>query len=242
MEQYKNQNGKYSLNPETLFSNRMIYDTIKYQKKYGFEIGNNNSTWNNEADAFKHAYMQATLAIRGNQDLAKFLGDGHEQQGADRGQPSGEENMDLWNNYQGRKIANQIMKEYGSMIKFYLPEQLGDIVSEKVMEKMRNGELITRPDDTRKYEDLMKGNPTGYATQVEPFTRENIGSMLSDEFSKNERAIMAQLKEYGIPSEKDLPNGKKSNFHKEKSKSSKDNGSSDGKWVTINGNHVLIKD
>ena len=78
MEQYKDKTGKYSLNPETLFSNRMIYDTIKYQKKYGFEIGKNNSTWNNEADAFKHAYMQAALAIRGTQYLAKKLGDGHE--------------------------------------------------------------------------------------------------------------------------------------------------------------------
>ena len=61
MEQYKDKNGKYSLNPETLFSNRMIYDTIKYQKKYGFEIGKNNSTWNNEADAFKHAFGSAEM-------------------------------------------------------------------------------------------------------------------------------------------------------------------------------------
>ncbi len=63
MEQYKDRNGKYSLNPEKLFSNRMIHDTIKYQKKYGFEIGMNNSTWNNEADAFKHTYMQTQLAL-----------------------------------------------------------------------------------------------------------------------------------------------------------------------------------
>ena len=314
MEQYKDKNGKYSLNPETLFSNRIIYDTIKYQKKYGFEIGKNNSTWNNEADAFKHAYMQAALAIRGTQYLAKKLGDGHEQQGADRGQPSGERNMDLWNNFQGRKIAEQIMKEYGPMIKFYLPEQLGNIISEKVMEKMQNGELITRPDDKRKYEDLLKGQTTGYAVQVEPFTRqqigrmtpdefarnealimeqlrngqiideadgffsqtndgegcfghdengkytiydsyghddnapqmfftrEDIGSMSSAEFAKNESAIMAQLKERGIPSRKDLPSGKKSYNHREKSNgSSKGSNSSDGKWVTINGNHVLIK-
>ena len=74
------------------------------------------------------------------------------------------------------------------------------------------------------------------------FTREDIGSMSSAEFAKNESAIMAQLKERGIPSRKDLPSGKKSYNHREKSNgSSKGSNSSDGKWVTINGNHVLIK-
>ncbi len=42
------------------------------------------------------------------------------------------------------------------------------------------------------------------------------------------------MKKQGIPSEKDLPKGEKSGY----SKSSAD----DGRWVTINGNHVLIKD
>ena len=37
MKQYKDQNGKYSLNPKKLFSNKMINDTIKYQQKYGFD-------------------------------------------------------------------------------------------------------------------------------------------------------------------------------------------------------------
>ena len=52
MKQYKDQKGNYSLTPKKLFSNKIVNDTIKYQQKYGFNIGENNSTWNNEADAF----------------------------------------------------------------------------------------------------------------------------------------------------------------------------------------------
>ena len=41
--------------------NKYIHnETVKYQKQYGFEMGTGeHATWNNEADAFKHAYMQA---------------------------------------------------------------------------------------------------------------------------------------------------------------------------------------
>jgi len=41
--------------------NKYIHNqTVKYQRQYGFEIGTGeHATWNNEADAFKHAYMQA---------------------------------------------------------------------------------------------------------------------------------------------------------------------------------------
>lgn len=64
MKQYKDQKGNYSLTPKKLFSNKIVNDTIKYQQKYGFNIGENNSTWNNEADAFKHTYMQALLVYK----------------------------------------------------------------------------------------------------------------------------------------------------------------------------------
>ena len=43
------------------FTKEMLRDTLKYQKKYGFDIGQNNVAWNNEADAFRHAYMQSLL-------------------------------------------------------------------------------------------------------------------------------------------------------------------------------------
>ena len=47
----------------------------------------------------------------------------------------------------------------------------------------------------------------------------------------------------GIPSEKDLPKGKKSGYSKSQSSGNSSGvGPSDGHWVTINGNHVLIED
>lgn len=197
MEQYKNKNGKYPRSLEELFSNKMINDTIKYQKKYGFDIGENNSTWNNEADAFKHTYMQATLDLRSNEQIAKKLGDRHEYQGNDRGQPSGESNMDLWNNQQGREVAKEIYKQYGVGAKISPPWPLNDIIADKVMQRMRAGKLITNPSDTRKF--VEKGQSTGYAAPVanngQVFTPEQIGNMSREEFDKNESAIMSQMKD-----------------------------------------------
>ena len=35
------------------FTKEMINDTLKYQKKYGFKLDENNSAHNNEGDAFR---------------------------------------------------------------------------------------------------------------------------------------------------------------------------------------------
>ena len=58
--------------------------------------------------------------------------------------------------------------------------------------------------------------------------------MTGEEFERNEKAIMKQLKAKGIPTNAQL----KRQFQK----SAKSSDNSSGKWVTINGNHVLIKD
>lgn len=230
MKQYKDQNGKYSLNPKRLFSNKMINDTIKYQQKYGFEIGQNNSTWNNEADAFKHAYMQAILALRTNEQIAKFLGDSHEKSGVDKGQPQGEDNMDRWNNKQGRNIAKEIIKEYGFNAKLYPNATLENIIAEKIIKQMQNGDLITKPSDTREYKEHIHGQGTKI------FTREEIDQMSLEEFSKNEEAIMKQLKDKGIPTNREFEKSSKSKTATKMKSSGK------GHWVTINGNHVFIED
>ena len=79
---------------EDVYSNRVVKLVHKYQKKYGFDM-ENNSTHNNEADAFKHAFMQAELALNGTQELARYLGNKHEEKGNLRNsQPKGEELMD----------------------------------------------------------------------------------------------------------------------------------------------------
>ena len=51
---------------EIWFSNKMVKHTKEYQKKYGFDSKEGDftfSTHNNEADAFKHTFMQACLNV-----------------------------------------------------------------------------------------------------------------------------------------------------------------------------------
>ena len=74
------------------------------------------------------------------------------------------------------------------------------------------------------------------------FTREEIGKMTPEEYQKNEPAIMAQMKEQGIPT-KAQAESKTANSASKSSGNSRSSGSSsssDGNWVTINGHHVLL--
>lgn len=153
--------------------------------------------WNNEADAFKHTFMQTDLTRRFGAAAAKYFGDRHERQGnQSMGQAKGEENMDRWNNQAGREIAQEIKEEYlKNMSKTNLFQKhdinWDDLIAKKIMERMKTGKLITNPNDKRKYSEH-KGKSTGYAASA----------------SKKEQ-------------------------HKD---------NQNGKWVTINGNHVFIED
>lgn len=52
--------------------------TKKYQKIYGFNIGTGTQdTWNNEADAFKHTFGSADMALKTNASISNFAGDAH---------------------------------------------------------------------------------------------------------------------------------------------------------------------
>ena len=223
--------------PAKKYSSNVYRDTTKYQKQYGFEIGKGeHATWNNEADAFKHAYMQAQLALWGGKHIAKVLGDKHERDGnKTMGQTKEEENMDQWNNIKGREIAKEIIHEYGPFAT--MPSQkINDIIAKKVYEKMQKGELITKPfEDKRSYKDLQSGQTTNSEPKPHIYTREEIGKMSTDEFAKHEKAIMKQMKEKGIPTKRELEEHQRKTLNKNSSSNN-----TDGRWVTINGNHVLI--
>ncbi len=137
------------------FYNDEIYaKTKKYQKIYGFEIGTGeHDAWNNEADAFKHTFMQADLALKSFVGASKMFGDFHEWQGDMSNQPKAEKNMDLWNNEIGREISKEIRREYNpiEVIKHINSGKMDDIIADKIMSRMRKGELITHPSDPRKY-------------------------------------------------------------------------------------------
>ena len=106
------------------------------------------ATWNNEADAFKHAYMQWFLGFYLNDSKAKEFGDMHENETPNA--PLGERNMDLWNNAIGGEIAEDMRKNHISATGFN-NETINEIVSEIIYEKMRSGELITNPSDRRSF-------------------------------------------------------------------------------------------
>ena len=134
----------------------------KYALKYNLNEDIDYPGWNDETDAFRHTFMQASYALKKNDVFAKFVADAYENVvGFIQGQSHSEKNMDLWNNQQGRRIADQIRKEYGK--EFYkLPESMqDDIIADKVMQKMKKGELITHPSDKRKYKDVM-----GFAANI----------------------------------------------------------------------------
>lgn len=207
-------------NPIDEFKNEMYEKTKYYQKKYGFKIGNGKyDTWNNEADAFKHAYMQAVAQFNWGGFISGFGGYYHEIEGLKNNQPIAEANMDLWNNEIGREIGQNIRKfTRGKLKSEYPKEVIENMIAEEIIRRMKNGDLITNPKDSRSYlnkklkiyeiKNLIKKfeNFTGYAANLKNkilkdkiFTSEEIGNMSNDEFEDCEEFIDNQLKSFGIP-------------------------------------------
>ena len=92
------------------FKDKMIPITRKYQEKYNLQTNKRqgHEYWDNETDAFKHAYGSAEMYLdMGN--LGSILGNiGHELE--TKNNPQDEWNMDSWNNNQGREIGKEIKK------------------------------------------------------------------------------------------------------------------------------------
>ena len=90
------------------FNEEMVRKTWEYQRKFGFETSprQGHEFWNNEADAFKHAFGSADMALDMGQLGSIIGGIYHEKQ--TKNNPYGEWNMDSWNNNEGRKIAEEI--------------------------------------------------------------------------------------------------------------------------------------
>ena len=287
-------------NSREKFNDEMIKKTWYYQKKYGLKTNprQGHEFWNVEADAFKHAFGSAYTYLEYGSNFSSFGGIFHELETPHN--PQGEWNMDSWNNNQGREVAKEIEREYGDKFMQFSQQQRDDIIAVKIMNKMRNGDLITHPDDPRQYNGKFEnfingiktlkestpkipvrgvgypygptGNPTGFGADIsssfeglrsilsqedmaqvydtfnipnpapQVFTREDIGAMSQEEFTQNEDAIMKQLKEIGIPTKAELYRQKQKSSNSSHSLNSSSNGSNDEHWVTINGNHVLIKD
>lgn len=119
------------------YSKEIDRKTMEFQRKFGFELNPNpeHRTWNVEADAFKHAFMSADLALKNGNTFSMGVGIYHEGQTPNN--PPGEWNMDSWNNAQGRIIADEIRKEYGNKFNKFSDKEKDAIVATKVIMKMR---------------------------------------------------------------------------------------------------------
>ena len=197
------------------FNDEMVQKTWHYQKKYGFETNprKGHEFWNVEADAFKHAFGSAQMYFKyGN--LGSTIG-GIYHENSTPNNPYNEWNMDSWNNNKGREIAKEIEKKYGKNFYNMSQQKRDDIIASNVMSRMKKGELITKPKDSRQYNGFIeKGSnwinkklnkPTGQAAPVnQVYTRDMIDKMSVDEYLLHEPMIMEQLKTQGIPSEKQI--------------------------------------
>ena len=133
------------------FYSDYIGKSAKYGEKYKLKKGPVKPGWNDEIDAFRHCFSQALLTLKFSEGFAKNFGTVYEIQGDIFDQQESEErNMDQWNNALGREIAQEVQKEISD--KKLTPQQIEDIVADKVYKHMKNGDLITNPfTDKRKF-------------------------------------------------------------------------------------------
>lgn len=239
------------------FNDRMVKATRKYQQIYNFEISNKkgHEYWNNEADAFKHTFGSALMVFEmGN--LGSFAGGVYHELKTNRN-PKGEWNMDSWNNNQGREIAKEIKKEYGELNFIKLPkEKQEDIIAHKVMVRMKNGDLITSPNNNdKKYFNIPENLIFDWKTNIEKRTDNNENNKANKNSSnwsiENHKAFLEGF-DSGIlgSGEKQKNNNKKddsSNNSKKAHWTDKFNignpETDKGHWVTLdNGKHIFIKD
>ena len=59
--------------------------------------------------------------------------------------------MDLWNNFIGREIADDIKKVWVKSLYNLPQEYIEDMIAQSVVTKMKQGELITNPSDKRSF-------------------------------------------------------------------------------------------
>ena len=136
------------------FNDMVNHETSDAQKKFGFNIGTGkHASWNNEADAFKHAFLSWYLSYYHGDDEAKRLGDMHEDETPNA--PWYERNMDLWNNKIGREIAFEMKEGLGDDYDLLGDNWAKERAKRIIWEKMKKGELITNPfTDWRKFENM----------------------------------------------------------------------------------------
>ena len=104
-------------------------------------------TDNNANDAFKHAFLSASLYFRNGNRVAEKIGNMHESHNLENKADVNESIMDLYNNKIGREIAKSIEKKYRNQS--LTEKQLEDIIASELADSLERGDLITEIDDPR---------------------------------------------------------------------------------------------
>lgn len=227
MKQERNPITKYYNEKREYINKRTLEVTGRFQKYYNLEIRDKkgNEYWNNECDAFKHAYMQAYMTTVYNENIANMAGLSHEIEGKISHQPKNEEKMDLHNNKIGREIGDNVKKEYGDSWKTLSEEQKDNIIGVRIIERMQNGELITHPNGSQVY----KGKTVDSA-KVKGYKGGDLSKMV--EKSNSEKFSDKIRENY---------KNKKNNYVINSKSSNNTQITGNEHWVTINGKHVLIE-
>lgn len=157
------------------YSQRIVESTLKYKQKYGFELnyndGHEHLTWNCEADAFKHAYGSALMALEKGNLYSSIVGLVHEYEYLKNPKkyknPREEKNMDTHNNKVGLNIANELVKDYVGRWDNLSQKEKEDIIADRVWKHMRAGDLILDPSGRRTLKNSGKsGVSTGQAVNL----------------------------------------------------------------------------
>lgn len=92
-------------NPKRIV-NELFADTNYYSYIYGLHKDKEyNDGWNDNEDAFRHAYSRAYTAYLTNETYSNLGMTYHEIDGNIHNQDPKEENMDKWNNQVGKEIG-----------------------------------------------------------------------------------------------------------------------------------------
>ena len=227
MKQEKNPIIRYYNEKREYVNKRTLEVTDRFQKHYNLETRDKkgNEYWNNECDAFKHAYMQAYMTTIYGDFVANMAGLSHELEGKISHQPKNEEKMDLHNNKIGREIGKSVKKDYGDSWKTLSETQKDNIIGVRIIERMQNGELITHPSGTRLY----KGK-TVDATKVKSYKGDDLSKMVG---KSNSEKFSDKIRENY--------KNKQSNYIINFKSCNSIQSTGNGHWVTINGNHVFIE-
>jgi len=167
-----------------------------------------------------------TMLLEGRVEENEFIPYGYEKQ-----------NLLMWENI---PFINPVSNSNQSLISpnhTFTPDEIGAMTPDEfsqneaeIMKQVQQGQV---KNEAPKIDYSNYKNPKTGKSMV--YTREDIGNMSTEEFTQHEKAINAQLQAIGIPNKSDIPSNIQTHTIQKAA-----NGN--GRWVTINGNHVFIEE